>query len=70
VMEIPLRITDNRTKPNVQKPFSDSSVRCYPLGAQALVEHLQLAQTGHRLERPSMRLDAHNRVDIAAKPVY
>jgi hypothetical protein len=33
VMEIPLRITDHRTKPNVQKPFSDSSVRCYPLAA-------------------------------------
>jgi predicted RecB family nuclease len=36
VMEIPLRITDNRTKPNVQKPFSDSSVRCYPLAERLI----------------------------------
>jgi hypothetical protein len=33
VMEIPLRITNNRTKPNLQNSFSDSSVRCDPLGA-------------------------------------
>src|SRR5215472_17077924 len=33
VMEIPLRITDTRTKPNLQKPHSDSSVRRYPLAS-------------------------------------
>jgi hypothetical protein len=33
VIEIPLRITNNRTKPNLQNSFSDSSVRCDPLGA-------------------------------------
>jgi hypothetical protein len=32
-MEIPLRIANNRTKPNLQKLLSDSSVRCTPLEA-------------------------------------
>jgi len=35
-MEIPLRITNNRTKPNLQKLLSDSSVRCTPLELRGL----------------------------------
>src|SRR6516225_12487703 len=38
VMEIPLRITNNRTKPNLQKLLSDSSVRCTPLGCSIRYE--------------------------------
>jgi hypothetical protein len=39
VMEIPLRITEDRTKPNFQNPFSDSSVRCYPLTERDFRRH-------------------------------
>ena len=30
-MDIPLRMPHNRTTPHRRKPYSDSSVRCYPL---------------------------------------